>query len=278
VEKLTASPGLRRWIWQSVSLTGFALLNVVGLPLLAGTVLTLGSSRFRRRYGLVGWALGAMTLLSIALAVVVKTDYDNYSLGGQLLLHTRWYLFPLHPFALWLVYRALRRRGLPTAVLAVGAGAAALVLLAVRFGSPPSPWWTVMMPQHQATLTQDEWLTLRCLHDRAPAVAVILTNRDVDKYRFVLSGMSGRAAYLEMAGNPVDGWAQKLNPRDDRLQRIRDLWSLTDPGRFQQLLRETPADLLLEYADAPLRVEGRPGLTRLWESPHRQVTVWRIDH
>ena len=113
-------------------------------------------------------------------------------------------------------------------------------------------------------LTSDERLTFYYLHETAPADAVIVTNQRVNQPVFVLSGLTGRAAYLEFANNPIDKWAKLLHPQDDRMKRIQELWTLHDPAIFRAVLRQTHATMLLEYADSPLAVEGgRPGLTQV---------------
>ena len=81
----------------------------------------------RHQYGWFLYAAVAMTVLSIAGGVLLTTDYDNYSVGGQLLFHTHWYLFALLPIPLWLIYRHVRDRWHWPAW---GLGAAALLAVA----------------------------------------------------------------------------------------------------------------------------------------------------
>ena len=44
VDDISSDPEIRKWLWQVVSMTGFSMFNVIGLPLLVGTVLARGRS------------------------------------------------------------------------------------------------------------------------------------------------------------------------------------------------------------------------------------------
>jgi hypothetical protein len=277
IRHLTADPTCRRWIWQGVSLTMFSLANMIGLPLLVATCCCLLHVSTRRNYGLVLFAGLAMTLLSIVLAAVITTPYDNYSVGGQLVLHTRWYLYFLGPVAMWLVYRYLRERARCPGWLSASALTAA-ALPVVCCAMPLSMWRHILSPPLPGvfTFSEEEWLALRFIHDHTPAESVVLTNRFFHN-KFAMSGLTGRASYLEYTPNLIDNWQSWLNPDDNRQERIKDLWATTDPLLFSKRLGQTHATILLEHAELPLRVSRRSGLVRLWSSPHGQVTVWSID-
>ncbi len=276
IQQPTSSATCRKWIWQCLSMTMFSLTNIIGIPLLVGTVYCLSSLPIRRLYAPVIFGSIAMTLLSIILAIVITTPYDNYSVGGQLVLHTRWYLYFLGPVAIWLVYRFLRDRarwpaGLAAASLTIAA------LVAVFAVTPLSIRWFVRMPPPGVfTLSEDEWLAVHYIHDHTPAEAVVLTNRFLDN-QIALSGLTGRASYLDYTPNPIDQWLCRLDPADNRQQRITDLWTTSDLLLFRERLGQTGATVLLEYADRPLLVHRPPSLVRLWSSPRGRVTVWGVN-
>jgi hypothetical protein len=276
LQQLSFSATCRKWIWQCLSMTMFSLANIIGIPLLAGTAYCLLSPPTRRLYAPVMYGGIAMALLSIILAILIATPYDNYSVGGQLVLHTRWYLYFLGPVAVWLVYRFLRDRAhWPAGWAAASLTTAALV--AVMTVTPLSLRWYVRSPPPGVfTLSEDEWLAVRYIRDHTPAESVVLTNRFLGDH-VALSGLTGRASYLDYTPNPIDAWLCRLDPADNRQQRIKDLWTTAEPSLFRERLCRTRATVLVEYAESPLLVRRPSGLVRLWSSPRGQVTVWGID-
>ena len=110
-----------------------------------------------------------------------------------------------------------------------------------------------------------------------PPDSVILTNRYWNTYNFVVSGLTGRAVYLEAhENNPVDELALGLNPRDDREAITKALWSAGSDDWFRSLLRSTPITHVLEFANDPWPAHPPSCLTRLWENPEHTVIVWQV--
>jgi len=68
---------------------------------------------------------------------------------------------------------------------------------------------------------------------------------------FVISGLAGRAAYLEAGAHRMDRQAQRLNPADNRPRIVSALQKATDQGQFYQLLLSTPITHLLEDQQNP---------------------------
>ncbi|MEP6956410.1 MAG: hypothetical protein ABI883_06250, partial [Chthoniobacterales bacterium] len=92
----------------------------------------------------------------------------------------------------------------------------------------------------------------------------------------LLSGLSGRAAFLELAGNPVDQQALRLHPEDDRAALIKALSLADSEEEFSKLLRATPITHLLETQEQPWRVHPPECLTRAWSSPQQKVVIWQV--
>src|SRR5262249_31536692 len=192
---------------------------------------------------LVVWLLTA----SVAAAMVLTMGYDTYSVPGQLLLHTCWYVFPFVAPAIWWSYEGLQRRlRWPAAVWGALAGAAVIgCLIAQQFSVPGS---IIDDSETKIHIDTDEQLALGVGRDRTPEDAVIISNRYAERYAFVFSGLTGRAAYMEGGRNTVNEQVIRVNPREDRLQRIDVLWSTTDTDRFCRILSNTRATHLVEFS------------------------------
>jgi len=156
------------------------------------------------------------------------------------------------------------------------ASAALVAGLLYRIGGPPSPL-TLLHRQLRFEIKAQEWPAFVYLREHTPPNSVILTNRYWNGYNFVVSSLTGRAAYLEAHGNnPVEELALRLNPRDDREAIIKALWSAGSDDWFCSLLRSTPITHVLEFANDPLPTHPPSCLTRLWENPEHTVIVWQV--
>src|SRR6266480_3112613 len=103
-------PDVTKWAWEATCLSIFSLLNVIGIPLLAATSIYLTSDRARRVFGPFNFLIFSAVATSIGFAIILASDYDRYSVGGQFPLHTGWYLFPFAGVALWRIGRFLQKR------------------------------------------------------------------------------------------------------------------------------------------------------------------------
>jgi hypothetical protein len=265
-----------RWMWQIVSLSNFVLLNMIGVPLLVATIAYLLWKPARRDYLWFTVLTVWMVVCSTVGAMVITTDYDSYSVGGQLPLHTRWYVFPFLSTAVWWLWgRAQRRLGLPRVVwigIAVVTGA---ILVTVQQRTPLGGvrWAKAANKMH---FDADEWQALRFLRDQTARDAVILSDKYVDEAAFVFSGLTGRPAYLEAADNPVDRQVVRLNPADNRRQIIRWLWWTAIADAFCNQLSKTGATHVVEYGSHMLNVRNAPCLHQVWMSPARRVRIWEV--
>jgi len=270
-------PDVTKWAWEATCLSIFSLLNVIGIPLLAAISIYLTSDRARRVFGSFNFLIFSAVATSIGFAIILASDYDRYSLGGQFPLHTRWYLFPFAGVALWRIGRFLQKRlSWPGAVWTSLASIVLVAGLLYRTAGPASPV-TLFNRQMRFAIKAEEWPAFVYLREHTPPDSVILTNKSWGAYQgFVVSGLTGRAAYQEAPGNPVDKHALKLNPRDDRVAITKALWSAGSDAQFSSLLRSTPITHILEFQDHPWPVHPPDCVTRLWENQEHTLIIWQV--
>ena len=275
ITRAIPQPDATKWAWEATCLSIFSLLNVIGIPLMAATSIYLTSERARRVFGPFNFLIFSAVATSIGLAIILASDYDPYSVGGQFPYHTRWYLFPFAGVALWRISRFLQKRFCWPA--AVWTSLASIVLVAgllYRTAGPASPL-TLFNRQMRLVIKAEDWPAFVYLREHTSPDSVILTNKSWGAYEFVISGFAGRAAYQESPGNLVDKQALKLNPRDDRVALTKALWSAGD-AQFCSLLRSTPITHILEFQDHPWPVHPPDCLMRLWENREHTVIIWQV--
>jgi hypothetical protein len=276
ITRAIPQPDVTKWLWVASCVSIFSLLNVIGIPLLAATWIYLMSERARCIFVPFNFLIFSAVATSIGFAIILASDYDRYSLGLQLPLLTRWYLFPFAGVALWTLCRFLQKRlSLPATVWTSLVSIVLVAGLLNRTIASASPL-TVLNRQTRVGIEAEEWPAFVYLRDRTPPDSVILTNKSWGTYQFVVSGLAGRAAYLEAAGTPVDKQALKLNPRDDRVATTKALWSAASDAEFCSLLRSTPITHILEFQDHPWPVHPAGCLTRLWENPEHTLIIWQV--
>lgn len=277
-----------RVLWQLVTVPLFMLCNIIGIPLIAMTVAFMRTDGARGRFKLFSFTICWATVMSLPMALFLTTEFDRWSLGGEMLLHTRWYLFPLEGAVLCLIFIRLQA-GLkwPHEVWAKG-GAVMVVLLMVVVGwrfflhEPDGPAsfreMRALVPAAEVSFSSDEWQALLYIREKASPDAVIISNKYPTAYFFPFSGLAGRAAFLEAEGStPLEKCAMTLNPEDDRLAIINTLWTTTNPAVFSSTISKTRATLLVEYAEIPLKILASASLRRWWQGPAGQVTIWQIS-
>src|SRR5262249_5284594 len=105
IEQHVADPDLAKWLWQVSGISGFVILNNIGLPLHGATLYFVFSKLPLRGFGAF---LALCVALTISEATFLGSEYDTFSLSGQLIYHARWYLFPLMSVAIWMLYQAVQ--------------------------------------------------------------------------------------------------------------------------------------------------------------------------
>jgi hypothetical protein len=271
-------PGVFRWVWQVVSMTAFVVLNMVGLPLGLATIAFVRSKQARQEWALYLALTLWLVVASMVGAMTLFTTYDRFSVGGEMLLHTVWYLLPLLGFGAWAAIQRVRRIGGDRSLWA-GLGTVVLAgAFIVQMGREPS----ALEAQLQAEgprFSANEWQALTYLHDETPANAVIISNEHLEPYFAAFSGIAGRAAYFEYTLSSYAAMPSGGESAQSRLQHLTDLWGATSSERFCGLLLPTPATQLVEYADRPLAVQDAACLAQAWTSPGTtdRVTIWNIE-
>jgi hypothetical protein len=170
------------------------------------------------------------------MALCLSMDCDAWSLGGQMLLHIRWYLFPLEGAVICLLLLRLQARLNWSQEVLIKAGHVALILVLVVVGwrfflhEPNGPLslreYRDQNPSTKASFSPDEWEALLYIRKNAQPDAVIISDNPPTAYFYPISGIAGRAAFLESAGNPLDLRARQLDPGDNRVDIMKTLWSL----------------------------------------------------
>jgi hypothetical protein len=188
--------------------------------------------------------------------------------------HTRWYLLPFAPAALWIIGRYLQMRWSRPLLYGVSA-TLCIAVLACRLAAPPCGWWEVLR-NFRVVFEPEEWQALSYLREHTPPEAVIMTDHYLNKYIFVISGVTGRAAYIEAAGLPVDAQAARSDQEGDRGATVRLLWSCSDEDTFRTILLRTPVDYLLEFGEHPLLVHPQSCLNLLWEGATGGTRIWSV--
>ena len=197
-------------------------------------------------------------------------------MGGQFPFHTRWYLFPFAGVALWRIGRFVQKRfSWPAAVWTSLVSNVLVAGLLYRIAGSAS-LLTRLARKSRVAVKAEEWPAFVYLREHTPPDSVILTNRYWNDRNFVVSGLAGRAAYLELPGNPVDKQALKLNPRDDRVAITKALWSAASDAEFCGLIRSTPITHILEFQDHPWPVHPPDCLIRLWENREHTLIIWQV--
>src|SRR6266480_5558694 len=276
ITRAISQPDATNWAWQATNVLMFLLLNVIGIPLLAATAVYLTSKRAWRVFGQFNFLIFSAVAISIGLGIVLQADSDS-DFGALLPLHTRWYLFPFAGVVLWRLGRSLQKRFAWPAAASICLTSIILVAaLLCRIAWPASPLTLLLCRQWGVAIKAEEWPAFVYLREHTPPDSVILTNRYWNAYNFVVSGLTGRAVFLEVPGDVVDHLALGLNPRDDREAITKALWSAGSDDWFCSLLRPTPITHVLEFANDPWPAHPPSCLARLWENPEHTVIVWQV--
>lgn len=267
------------WAWQIVSMLCFLLFNVLGIPLFLASVVYLRSKPASREWklytGLTVWLL----VVSTIGAMVIATNYDNYSVGGQMLLHTSWYLLPLMAVGVWHLFLFLKAHiSWSRQVWAAGIALVVLITVVYQQVRPPTLLQAYNLGEYALTFSANEWSALSYIHDSTPQESVIISNKHLEPDMAVFSGIGGRAGYYEYTLSILNNVPSRLVPQEDRRERIRSLWSATSPDQFCRLLTSTVATDLVEYSSAPLLVQNATCIQQLWSSsgPGEKVVIWSI--
>ncbi len=260
---------LLNWTWEIVCLVGFTVWDIVGIPLCI--VLALVPAIMKRAQT-IGYYLFTMAIIlcSMVVATCVTMGYDPYSVPAQFAYHFGWYALPLAGVGVtWLVLsvkRRMRHAWILWTVIAVISGVASAWTQRQFVPSVIGPG-TVITPA--------AWDAFHYLKESTPGNAIVLSSSPLDRKISLVSGLGGRSAYLDMAPNPVDDQALRLNPNDKRPLMINTMAAAGDPVTVCGLVTSTPITHILEQASNPL-MPNLPCLQRLWTARDGVTVVWRV--
>ena len=256
---------LLSWLWQGISIVFFVILNAIGLPLLIATVCYFCNktlSRERLFFNLI--AVGAL-LTSVAGAVLITTNYDGFSVGGEMVNHTSWYILPMGSVGIWQAYRFLQTHwGWQRSKWLILSAVILLVSLGLQAISRP----TVDVKAdnfRQIRVSANEWQALTYLHDKTPGNSVIMSNLYLTNSPAFIAGITGRAVYYGYTNGTIGDMPADSSP-ENRQKVLNLLWSTSEPDEFCRIITPTVATHLLETFDKPLLVNNAPCLQAVWAS------------
>ncbi|MEH1839545.1 MAG: hypothetical protein V7L20_12415 [Nostoc sp.] len=282
-----------RWVWQIVSMSAFVALNMIGIPLLIISSIFLSSKPARQEFllftSLILWMIAVSTLGGMCLT----TDFDSFSLGGELLYLTRWYLFFLMIPGLYRVYQFFQPHLSLTRSMQISFVVAFIVTSSIAQQMARPSLLMNELHSYGITISASERIALAYMHDNTPLNSVILTDkymppndeRDDNDQIFLLTSITGRAAYLEITYTfDYSNEVLKTYFSDNRVQVIKDLWATSQPEQFCRLLTKTPATHVIEYSTHPLLVNNPFCMQPIWESSNKvipasseKVTIWKLN-
>jgi hypothetical protein len=198
--------------------------------------------------------------------------YDPYSVPGQFAYHFSWYALPLGGVGVtWLVLyvqRRTRHAWILWTIIAVISGIASAWTQRQFVPSVIGPG-TVITPA--------AWDAFHYLKASTPENAVVLSSSPLDRKISLVSGLGGRSGYLDMAPNPVDDQALRLNPSDNRTLMLNTIAAAGDPVTVCGVFTSAPITHVLEEASNPL-MPNLPCLQRLWTGRDGATVVWRVGN
>jgi hypothetical protein len=264
------------WCSQIVHVAAFSVLVMIGLPLLAASVIC-----FWRRSPMPGarilkWHLAVLVAGSIAGAVCISATYDRWSVGGQMLLNIGWYLFPLTGPAILTAGQMLGLdRRIPRTARIVTAAVCVAGSFTWQLTRPPSDLAKRAIDK-QVIIDADEWAALTYIRESLPPDAVLISNKNHGWNTAILSGVGGRRAYLEYIPTTVGLWKDQRDSDDGRIHTIKKLWDARDDAALRESL---PANVthVIEYDQSPLSVRQTGLLKLIWRSPKQGVSIWQVE-
>jgi len=185
-----------------------------------------------------------------------------------------WYLSPLLVIGLWQAGPLL-----PTRVAACrpyAPAVAGLLLLAACAWQVTRDKTPIQAAYADGpVISGDEWAAMTYIRDHLPGDAILLTKvSHHPNAACMLSGIAGRAAFLEYfcMGGPLGGGA--TDQWFARLERIDRVWNADDSATFAAGVLDTGATHLVEYSQHPLHLRPSDHLEETWSSPNGEIKVW----
>jgi hypothetical protein len=260
---------LPKWTWQIVCIAGFTVWDILGIPLCIALVLV---PAIMKRSQAIGYYLFTMGLIlgSMVMATCVTMGYDPYSVPGQFLYHFGWYALPLGGVGVtWLVLYVQRRLR-----------DASILFMTIALICGVATAWTQhqfvrIQPLQRVVISSAAWDAFHYLKESTPENAIVLSSSEQDRKLGLVSGLGARSGYVDMAPNPVDTQALRLNPSDNRPLALAAMTAARDPVTLCSVVIATPITHILEQASNPL-MPNLPCLERRWAESRGVTAVWRV--
>jgi hypothetical protein len=248
---------------------GFTIFDMLGIPLCAALVFGWTIMKRSQTTGYYLFTLGIVAV-SMFLALVLNTGYDQYSVHGQLLLHVGWYALPIGGVCVaWLISRLHWHAQYAWMFLPI---------IALTLAITATISQRLVFPELNDTLdviTASSWDAFQYLKERTPKTAIVISTSPLDRKTALVPGLGGRSAYWDYAPNPVDDQAFKLNPRDDRSRMLKEMTAAKDPATFCSVITGTPITHVLEEPSDRL-MRNLPCLQQLWTGRDGVTSVWQV--
>jgi hypothetical protein len=254
---------------------GVTLVNIVGVPLLLLSLLCLFSRAVPSWGRLFAGTLGLLVFLSIIEGACLTVPYCPWSLGGEMLINAGWFLFPCSGTALFILVRACssRLRLFPLLPPVIGC-AILLAAFAWQVIRPPSVMGRRMLDK-KILVIPDEYAALEFIRKETPADTVLMTNHLHGRNCAIAGAVSGRRVYLDYVPSLADLWTDPKDSDDARAKTILRVWSAQTREELQAALPPYITHLL-DFRDTPLRASHTGMLERVYRSPAKRVTLWRV--
>jgi hypothetical protein len=213
-----------------------------------------------------------LILVSMVMATCVTMGYDPYSVPGQFLYHFGWYALPLGGVGVaWLILYTERR-----------VSHAKIVWIAIAVICGLATAWTQRQFVPKQTLqglviTPAAWDAFHYLKESTPENAIVLSSSERDRNIALVSGLGGRSGYVDMAPNPLDHQALRLNPSDNRPLALAQMAAARDPKILCSIVTSTPITHILQQASNPL-MPNLPCLQLVWTARDGVTSVWQVVH
>jgi hypothetical protein len=255
--------------WSAACDVGFTIFDMLGIPLSAALLFGWTIMKRSQTTGYYWFTLGIVAV-SMFLALILNTGYDQYSVHGQLLYHVGWYALPIGGICLaWLISRLHWDAKYAWMFLPI---------IALTFAITSMISQRLVFPELNATLDvipAASWDAFQYLKERTPKNAIVVSTGSLDRKIALVPGLGGRSAYWDYAPNPVDDQAFRLNPKDDRSRMLKEMAAAKDPATFCSVIAGTPITHVLEEPSDRL-MPNLPCLQQLWTGRDGITSVWQV--
>jgi hypothetical protein len=263
------------WIWQIISLTSFAALDIVGIIPMVGAFVALNDRRLWLDFSGFMFLTTALVILSLIGAACLAADYDSWSVGGQMLLHINWYLFPLSAVGIWQLLSRLFAVANSKLFMQSASG---IILLMATFGwqcvRPPSLLQTSLR-RLPIFLDEDEIEAMHFVRTSLPDDTVIFSMPTMDQLSCAYSGIAGRRAYLEYFPSTERQIARGTDTEKSRQHQMAVVWAAKADDDFCQSLPHFVTHVM-EASKNPMPVQSPSCLEEQWVSSNGRLRIWKV--